>query len=74
MEWISVKDKMPSENNCGLWVTNERCGVYIYEAIYHSQNKTFTLYDPGARNHPPIEVTHWFEILRVPWFDYIKKK
>lgn len=64
MEWISVKDRKPySEYGTStVYVTNIKRGFFRCIALYYQEDDVFTEFNPESFTHPPLEVTHWFEL------------
>ena len=64
MKWISVKDRLPTEDIV-CYVINSRYGG-SHVAIYFKSYNVFLLYDPGSHITICLDVTHWLKLPDPP--------
>lgn len=68
MQWVSVKDKLPTENNAYLCFCSD---IYLYQKIRHLSDAYFIGYfcdgKWSSREKYNCEmITHWMYLPRMP--------
>lgn len=65
MNWISVKDKKPT-NYATCLVINAKYNLEPHIALYNHNYDVFNLYNPNSITKYTLEVTHYIEINNYP--------
>lgn len=60
-EWNRYPDTKPP-SDCVCYVTNEKSGIWCYQAIYFAKADYFRYAQRDMGEVIPLEVTHWFKL------------